>query len=104
MHKIYRFSSFQLEVFYLLCRRAALFGHVVRLREQAPSHRALRLVADARSECPPSLSWRRPRGRCRDTWLKPLMLSGASIQSQWDSAVQRGHGQTAQHLSLDTRL
>jgi len=37
-------------------RRAALFGHVVRLGEQTPSHRALRLAADARSGCPPSPS------------------------------------------------
>jgi len=36
---------------------------------------------------PPSPSWRQPRGRARDTWLKPLMHSGTSIQSQWDSAV-----------------
>jgi len=32
------------------------------------------------------------------------MLSSAYIQSQWDSAVRHGHGQTAQRLSLDTRL
>jgi len=30
-------------------RQAALFGHVVRLGEQMPSHRALRLAADAGS-------------------------------------------------------
>jgi len=35
-------------------RQAALFGHVVKLGEQTPSHHALKLAADARSGCPPS--------------------------------------------------
>jgi len=68
------------------------------------SHRVLKLAIGARHGCPPSPSWKRPRGRARDTWLKPFMHSGTSIQSQWDSAVQRGHGQSAQRLFPDSRL
>jgi len=85
-------------------RRAAHFCHVVRLGEQTPSHPALRFAADVRYRSPPSASWKRPRGRCRDTWLKPLMLSGASIQCNETGVVQRGHGQMASGLLLDTRL
>jgi len=43
--------------------------------------------AQARNRCPPSPSWKRPRGKARDTWLNPLMHSGTSIQSQLDSAA-----------------
>jgi len=45
-----------------------------------------------------------PRVRARDTWLRPLMLSDTLIQLQWDSAVRRGHGHTAQRLLPDSRL
>jgi len=85
-------------------RRTALFGHVVRLADRTPAHRALRIAVDARSGQHPSPSWRRPRGRARDTWLRPLMKSDTPIQMQWDNAVLRGHGHTAQRLSPDMRL
>jgi len=83
-------------------RRSALFGHMVRLGEQTPAHRALKLAVCAHHGCPPSTSWRQPRGRARDTWLQPLMHSGTSTQSQWDSAVQRGH-RFRRNISCQTR-
>ena len=82
-------------------RRSSLFGHVVRLSERTPAHRALRLAVDVRSNGPPSPSWRRPRGRPRDTWIKPLLRSDIPINALWDSALARGHGALAQRLPPD---
>jgi len=71
-------------------RRSALFGHMVRLWKRTPALRALKLAVDTRCGCRQSLSCRWPRGRARDTWLRPLMRSHTSIQLQWDSAVMCG--------------
>jgi len=81
-------------------RRTALFGHVARLDEQVPANRALLLAVNirARLDIPPS--WRRLRGRPRDTWLKPLQKLGGSVLDQWSRAVSRGHSSLAQ-MSLD---
>lgn len=83
-------------------RRFALFGHVARLHECVPAHKVLRLAMDTRSGIPPSPSWKRPRGRPRDTWIKPLLRSDISIYDQWENALQRGHGLLAQRLKPDT--
>src|SRR5271163_1353320 len=85
------------------CRRSALFVHVARLNERAPACQALRLAIDARIGRPPSPSWRRPRGRTRDSWLTPLIKSGVPLLAHWDDAIARGHGLLAQRPSLDTR-
>ena len=84
-------------------RRTALFGHVARLGEKVPANRMLRISIDARSKHPPSPGWKRPRGRPRDSWLKPLLNSGIPIKDQWDSAQQRGHGLPAQRSPPDKR-
>jgi len=85
-------------------RRAALVGHVARFDELVPTHCTLRLAAmDVRSGAPPSPSWKRPRGRPRDTWLKPFLRSHIPIRERWDAAIKCGHGSLAQRSSLDTR-
>jgi len=38
----------------------------------------------------PSASWKRPRGRPRDSWLKPFLHSNIPINERWDAAVRRG--------------
>ena len=63
-------------------RRLSLFGHVARLGEQTPAHCALKTAIDVRSGSPPSSSWRRPRGRPRDTWLTPC-----SFKLAWSSII-----------------
>ena len=84
-------------------RRTALFGHVVRLPDCVPAHRALKIAVGAHTGQPPSPSWKRPRGRPRDTWLKPFLRSGVPVWEQWDCALKKDRGPPAQRLQLDTR-
>ena len=73
-------------------RRTALFGHVARLPACVPAHRALKIAVGARTGQPPSPSWKRPRGRPRDTWLKPYLRSGVSVWEHWDCALKKDNG------------
>ena len=82
-------------------RRSALFGHVVRLGGCTPANKALQLAVDVQMKVPPSPSWKRPRDRPRDRWIKPLLCSDVPISEQWDSALMRGHGLQAQRLPPD---
>jgi hypothetical protein len=84
-------------------RRVALFGHVARLGDNTPAHCALKLSIGARTGHPLSPSWKRSRGRPRDTWLKPFLQSYTPIQDRWDDAIKRGHGTLAQRLPPDKR-
>ena len=84
-------------------RRVALFGHVARLGENTPAHCTLKLSIGARTGQPPSSSWKRPRGRPRDTWLKPFLQSDTPILDRWEGAIERGHGTLAQRLPPDKR-
>jgi len=70
----------------------------------SPTRCTLRLAIDVRSGTPPSPSWKRPRGRPRDSWLKPFLHSNIPIKERWDAAVRRGHGVSAQRPSLGTRV
>ena len=40
------------------CRRNSLFGHVVRLSDRTPAHRALKLAAEVRTGSRPNTTWR----------------------------------------------
>ena len=80
-------------------RRLALFGHVARLAEDVPANRALWTAVQLCTSPYPSPSWRRPRGRPRDTWVKPLIKSDTPLLEQWESAIRRGHGLLAQRLT-----
>jgi Reverse transcriptase (RNA-dependent DNA polymerase) len=84
-------------------RRLALFGHVARLSDRTPAHRALSIAVDVRSGNPPSPSWKRKRGRPRASWLTPLSRQDITLQDLWDGALMRGHGFSAQRLPPDTR-
>jgi len=57
---------------------------------------ALKLAVDIRAGRGVPPSWKRPRGRPGDTWLKPLQQLVGSILDQWNCAVSRGHGSLAQ--------
>ena len=82
-------------------RRLALFGHVARLAEDVPANRLLWTAIQLRTGHPPSPSWRRPPGRPRDSWIKPLMQPGSSIHELWEREIGRGHGLLAQRLPPD---
>ncbi len=73
-------------------RRTALFGHVARLGSNVPANRALDLAINARNGLPPDPTWKRPRGRPRQTWLHQIESKPSDLRSAWDAAVLRGHG------------
>ena len=75
-------------------RRSALFGHVARLGNNVPANRALDLAINIRNGQPPDPTWKRPRGRPRQTWLHQIETKPSDLRSAWDAAVLRGHGQT----------
>jgi len=95
----------------IIIRRFALCGvcgHMVRLGGVHLACHTSSSCTQTRCGCPlrvpPIPILGRPRGRARDTWLKPLMHSGTSIQSQWSGPVQRGHSHTAHRPGSDSRL
>ena len=84
--------------------RTALFGHVARLDNNVPPNRALDLAIDVTNGHPPDPSWKRPRGRPRQTWLHQIELKPSDLRSAWDAAVLRGHGQCRRDGSLSSTL
>jgi len=75
-------------------RRNSLFGHVVRLDDHTPAHRALSQVAAMRTgSCP--RGWRRRRGRPRNSWLHQIAEGTPfGIHAEWTKARRRGHTAT----------
>jgi len=63
-------------------RRTAFFGHVARLGDRVPANRSLKLAVDISFGRGVPSSWKRPRRRPRDTWLKPLQRLSGSILDQ----------------------
>jgi len=73
-------------------RRLALFGHVRRLSDTVPANPALRLCIDARVgrwvDVRPT--WKRQRGRPRNTWVCQVELdSGITTDAAWTAAADR---------------
>jgi len=54
------------------CRGDSLFGHVVRLIDRTPAHRALKLAAEVRAGSRPNTTWRRTRGRPCQSWIQQI--------------------------------
>jgi len=73
-------------------RRAAVFGHVHRLPEEAPGRMAMRLAVDTRAARRPDNNphWKRRPGRPRHTWFRQVEFdTGTSADVAWDIAVDR---------------
>jgi len=80
-------------------RRNSLFGHVVRLDDHTPAHRALSQVAAARTCSRFGPGWRRRPGRPRHSWIHPAdrrrytlqhscrMVQGSSSCPLWVDAT-----------------
>jgi len=74
----------------LQLRQHSLFGHVVRMKQQAPAHMALELCRDMTltRRIPPG--WKRPRGRPRMTWVSQLRNDwGIPVSTAWTRASDR---------------
>ena len=77
----------------ICCRRSAIFGHLARLGDEVPAHKALyscvklsrgRLLDPIWKLCPG-----RPRGR----WIDQLRRdNNRPPADQWKLAIKRGHG------------
>ena len=50
-------------------RRSALFGHVARLPQDVPAHKALHCHVDLSLDRPPNDQWKRLPGRPRERWI-----------------------------------
>ena len=81
-------------------RRNSLFGHVVRLDDHTPAHRALSQVAAARTGSRFGPGWRRRPGRPRHSWIQQIGDSTPfSIRAEWSKARRRGHSGLTQRTS-----
>ena len=76
-------------------RRNSLFGHVVRLDDHTPAHRALSQVAAARTGHRFGPGWPAP-------FMDPADRRGPtpfSIRAEWSKARRRGHSGLTQRTS-----
>jgi len=82
-------------------RRNALFGHVARLSDDVPAHKALNCHINLLPGRPPSSQWRRRPGRPRSRWVDQLQTDNNIPPADlWRRAVNRGHrGATLRPLS-----
>jgi len=81
-------------------RRNSLFGHVVRLDDHTPAHRALSQVAAARTGHRFGPGWRRQPGRPRHSWIQQIGDGTPfSIRAEWSKARRRGHSGLTQRTS-----
>jgi len=77
-----------------------LFGHVVRLDDHTPAHRALSQVAAARTSSRFGPGWRRRPGRPRHSWIQQIGDGTPfSIRAEWSKAHHRGHSGLTQQTS-----
>ena len=81
-------------------RRNSPFGHVVRLDDHTPAHRALSQVAAARTGHRFGPGWRRQSGRPRHSWIQQIGDGTPfSIRAEWSKARRRGHSGLTQRTS-----
>jgi len=81
-------------------RRNSLFGHVVRLDDHTPAHRALSQVAAARTGHRFGAGWRQQPGRPRHSWIQQIGDgTPVSIRAEWSKARRRGHSGLTQRTS-----
>jgi len=77
-----------------------LFGHVVRLDDHTPVHRALSQVAAAKTGSRFGPGWRRRPGRPRHSWIQQIGDGTPfSIGAEWSKARRRGHSGLTQRTS-----
>jgi len=73
-------------------RRNSLFGHVVRLDDHTPAHRALSQVAAARTGHRFGRGWQRQPGCPRHSWIQQISDGTPfSIRAEWSKSRCHGH-------------
>ena len=77
----------------ICCRRSAIFGHLARLGNEVPAHKALYSCVRLSQGRLPDPTWKRRPGRPRSRWCPPA--------DQWKLAIKRGHSGRATLRSHD---
>ena len=87
----------------IIChRRSAIFGHIARLGEEAPAHKALRNCISLSLGRLPDLSWKSRPGRPRGRWIDQLRRDNSQPPADlWRQAINRGHNGRATQQSSD---
>jgi len=86
----------------ICCRRSAIFGHLTRLGDEVPAHKALHNCVRLSQRRPSDPTWKRHLGRLRGRWIDQLRRdSNRSPADQWKLAIKRGHGGRATLRSYD---
>ena len=87
----------------IICRRrSAIFGHIARLGEEVPAHKALRNCISLSLGRLPDLSWKRRLGRPRGRWIDQLRRDNSQPPADlWRQAINRGHSGRATQRSSD---
>jgi len=87
----------------IICRRhSAIFGHIARLGEEVPAHKALCNCISLSLGRLPDLSWKRRPGRPRGRWMDQLRRDNSQPPADlWRRAINRGHSGRATQRSSD---
>jgi len=71
-------------------RRHSIFGHIRRLSDSTPAHKAPKLIVNARSGDTPRHGWNRPAGRPRTSWISQIVRdTGLTAADAWTIADDR---------------
>ena len=83
-------------------RRSAIFGHIARLGEEVPAHKALCNSISLSLGRLPDLSWKRRPGRPHGRWIDQLRRDNSQPPAGlWRQAINRGHSGRATQRSSD---
>jgi len=86
----------------ICCRRSAIFGHLARLGDEVPAHKALYSCVRLSQKPLPDPTWKRRPGRPRGRWIDQLRRdNNRPPADQWKLAIKRGHGGRATLRSHD---
>jgi len=86
----------------IICRRrSAIFGHIARLDEEVPAHKALRNCISLSLGRLPDPSWKRRPGRPRGRWMDQFRRDQSATRRPWRQAINRGHSGRATQRSSD---
>jgi len=86
----------------ICCCCSAIFGHLARLGDEVPAHKALYSCVRSFQGRLPDSTWKRRPGRPRGRWIDQLRRdNNRPPADQWKLAIRRGHGGRATLRSND---
>jgi len=77
----------------ICCRRSAIFGHLARLGDEVPAHKALHSCVRLSQRRLPDPTWKRRPGHPCGRWIDQLRRdNNRPPADQWKLAIRRSHG------------